>query len=158
MFTKRRALADRFWEKVDIRGPDECWPWLASTGERGYGKIMIHGPDGKAMATASRIAYELCFGPVHDGLQVLHSCDNPPCCNPGHLFLGTQLQNVADMEAKGRMSVGEEHPTAKLTAAQVAEIRHSHELQAVVGARFGVTQSNVSLIRSGKRWRAGLRP
>lgn len=83
-----------FWAKVDRRGPDECWEWTTGRERYGYGHSVL--------GTASRVAWELTNGPIPDGQRVLHSCDNPPCCNPRHLFLGTQLDNVRDMMAKGR--------------------------------------------------------
>lgn len=95
-----RPFAERFWEKVDRRSPDECWPWLGRARTSfGYGAFAI----GRDRANrAHRIAWELTNGPVPVGLSALHRCDNPPCCNPAHLFLGTQADNIADMVAKGR--------------------------------------------------------
>jgi HNH endonuclease len=94
-----RTLAERFWAKVDrSAGPDGCWPWTGARFWFGHGAIKI---DGRPWG-AHRIAWELTNGPIPDGLQANHRCDNPPCCNPAHLFLGTQLDNVRDMDAKGR--------------------------------------------------------
>lgn len=96
----RRPLAERFWKKVDRRGPDECWPWTGAT-VQGYGRLNI---DNRSVL-APRVLIEVEFGvPVPPHLRVLHHCDNPPCCNPAHLFIGTQADNVADMWAKGRAS------------------------------------------------------
>lgn len=93
-----RPLAERLWEKIDKSdGPDACWPWTGGTSGRRkckYGSI-----DGKH---AHRVVWELINGPIPDELGCLHTCDNPLCCNPKHLFLGTQADNVADMVAKGR--------------------------------------------------------
>lgn len=102
---KTRSLSERFWKKVDQNGPTHpvlgtpCWVWTASRFVRGYGALKVDdGPKGYA----HRISWELHFGPIPDGLWVLHRCDNPPCVNPAHLFLGTHLDNMADMDAKGR--------------------------------------------------------
>jgi uncharacterized protein YjiS (DUF1127 family) len=90
--------AELFWSKVKRGGPDECWPWLAATNEKGYG--VVGGKDGTTKA--NRVAWKLTNGPIPDGKCVLHRCDNPPCCNPGHLFTGTRGDNNRDMHAKGR--------------------------------------------------------
>lgn len=91
-------LATRFWAKVDRRGPDECWPWLAVTNHGGYGMVSVDN----VMRRAHRVAWELVNGPIPEGIKVLHRCDVRACCNPGHLFLGTQRANIDDMVAKGR--------------------------------------------------------
>lgn len=93
-----RPLAERFWEKVDRRGPDECWMWTASRRALGYGQIRIGGKSRKA----HRVAYELANGPIPAGMAVLHGCDNPPCVNPAHLRAGTMTDNVRDMVTRGR--------------------------------------------------------
>jgi len=93
----KRPLEERFWEKVDVRGPDECWPWTRKHNPKGYGQFRKD-----KMVQAHRMAWELTNGPIPDGLDVLHTCDNPPCCNPHHLFLGTNDDNMRDMNSKGR--------------------------------------------------------
>lgn len=95
-----KPLAERFWEKVDVRGPDECWPWKAGKIKKGYGLISIHGRS----QLAHRVAYELVKGPIPADLDVLHDCDFPPCCNPRHLWPGTHTDNMQDCIAKGRNS------------------------------------------------------
>ena len=94
------TVAD-FWSKVDVQGPDDCWLWKQSTDRHGYGQT---GHDGLHWS-AHRLAWQLSNGPIPDGLFVLHHCDNPPCCNPAHLFLGTQADNMADMVSKGRANL-----------------------------------------------------
>lgn len=99
-------LADRFWSKVDKRSDEECWNWFGciSGTEKlrkrygGRGSIRV----GDRMVVAPRVAWELTNGVIPDGLAALHKCDNPLCCNPSHLFLGTQLDNIKDRESKGR--------------------------------------------------------
>lgn len=93
------TTAERFWAKVDkSAGANACWPWTASRSPKGYGKFMLDGTP----RVASRLAWQLTFGPIEDGFYVLHHCDNPSCCNPAHLWLGTKAENNADMIRKGR--------------------------------------------------------
>lgn len=87
------TLEERFWSKVDRRGPDTCWPWLASIAYNGYGRFGIHSQGG-TMTTAHRVAYELAVGPIPAGLVVDHLCGNRACCNPSHLQAVTQRVNV----------------------------------------------------------------
>jgi hypothetical protein len=101
--TKPRELWDcfRFWSKVDQSSGD-CWTWTAAT-YQGYGRFQVGGPKGNRTVAAHRMAWELTHGPIPDKLHVLHHCDNPPCCRPEHLFLGTIRDNNADAQAKDRM-------------------------------------------------------
>lgn len=92
-----RQLWWRFWSKVLIG--NECWEWQAACHRHGHGMFALRG----RMHYAHRVAWELWYGPVPDGLFVLHRCDNPPCARPDHLFLGTQTDNMADAFQKGRM-------------------------------------------------------
>lgn len=160
-------LAVRFWRHV-VPGPiDECWLWTAAVHKTGYGVIGKNGSRGYELA--HRVSWELHFGPIPDGLQVLHKCDvnyppgditNRRCVNPHHLWLGTNRENNADMMAKGRHNhpvlFGELSGTAKLTASQVIEIRAlavQGMTQAEIGQRFGITKAHVSAIVLRKRWK-----
>jgi hypothetical protein len=89
---------ERFWSKVDIKGPDDCWEWKEFKAGGGYGRFWLNNEG----VVASRVAWVIANGPIDDGLFVCHHCDNPGCCNPSHLFVGTYLDNVADRVAKGR--------------------------------------------------------
>lgn len=121
-----RPLADRFWEKVNKDGPvpahcpelGPCWLWTASTNKAGYGKIGS-GAGGPAEQTllAPRVAWELTNDPIPAGLLALHHCDNPPCVNPAHLFLGTSRDNTQDMIAKGRRVQASGSPETRARAA-----------------------------------------
>jgi hypothetical protein len=94
----RRLTVEQFWAKVDVRGPEECWEWKRRRSHRGYGETRWGGKTERA----NRRAWLLVNGPIPIGVSVLHHCDNPPCCNPAHLFLGTHTDNMRDMAAKGR--------------------------------------------------------
>lgn len=96
---RTRSLAARFWAKVN-KTPT-CWLWTANRLPKGYGVINVGGRAG-SQQLAHRVSWELHFGPIPDGLWVLHRCDNPPCVRPDHLFLGTVQDNVDDMVTKGR--------------------------------------------------------
>lgn len=95
---QRPALAERFWAKVDRRGPEECWPWIGTIDVYGYGALSRDG----RVVKAHRMALELHSGVIPDNHSVCHRCDNPPCCNPAHLFAASQAENLLDMYRKGR--------------------------------------------------------
>lgn len=147
----------RFWSKVDCTaGLFECWLWTASLNKPGgYGRIGLNGSN----LRVHRISYELAFGSVPIDLHVLHKCDNPPCVNPSHLFLGTQLDNVRDMQHKSRDNKAhhERVNTSKLTVDQVMEIRRLYDaggmFQHELGKMFGVSQQNIFRIVHGETWR-----
>lgn len=156
---------DRFWEKVDRSGgPDACWPFTGGRNKDGYGKFAV---ERKVQVRAHRFAWELVNGPMPPGLNGCHRCDNPPCCNPAHIFPGTNAENLADMVAKGRSAVGERnimvrHPerchTARLTWEQVREIRAifaqqnppSH--QSVADA-YGISRATLRAVIYRQTWR-----
>jgi hypothetical protein len=132
--------------------PNGCWRWSRALDPQGYGTIRV----ARRNMAAHRAAWIAWRGPVPEGLCVLHRCDNPPCVNPDHLFLGTRGDNSRDMVAKGRSAFGERQGHSRLTAADVAEIRRlvaAGELtQREIGARYGVRDTAVCRIASGKRW------
>jgi hypothetical protein len=146
----KRPVAERFWEKVNKDGPipehcpelGQCWIWTAaSRGTFGYG--LLGGAPGEKGQLAHRVSWQLHFGPIPDGIKVLHHCDNPPCVRPDHLFLGTLKDNTQDMLSKRRHIV-------KLTDEQTADLRSKHasgEFSKTERAKqFGLGQSTVSRI------------
>lgn len=148
-----RPLPERFWKKVAQRGPDDCWEWQGAIDKHGYGQIKMRN---HKHVRAHRVSYEIAYGTIADGLGVLHKCDNPPCVNPAHLFLGTTADNVADKIAKGRQLRGEQIPWAILTAADVIEIRRLHEsgvTQRAIALQFGTSYKNVHNIIRHNSWK-----
>lgn len=122
-YAARSEPHHRFWRRVS-KG-DGCWEWVGLVSKSGYGKFTLHG----RTIGAHRAAWILTHGPIPPGMYVCHHCDNPPCCRPDHLFLGTPLDNLRDCSQKGRKRglLGELSPNAKLTADQVREIRSRRE-------------------------------
>ena len=146
------ADVERFWSKVDRRGLNECWPWMASHrgsgGRVGYGQFRVSG----LTVSTHRLAYLLHFGVQPGSHDVCHVCDNKLCCNPHHLFLGTPQENSADMVRKGRSKYGQSHPNARLMPTHIDVIRRSTDAQNDLAARFGVSQQHISNIQTGMRW------
>jgi len=157
---------ERFWSRVEVT--DHCWPWTLGKDKDGYGLIRYQN----RRMRAHRLAWELTHGPIPKDMHVLHHCDNPPCCNPEHLFLGTELDNRRDCIAKGRSSSGEKHPAhlhpeyfpygertfgAKLTDAAVRTILSIYEPGRTriseIATEYGVTVPAIIQILSGKSWK-----
>lgn len=157
-----RPLTDaeiaRFWSNVGKRGPDDCWEWTRARmgGTHHYGQFRAGGH----LYYAHRVSFELSREPIPDGRRVLHHCDNPPCCNPAHLFTGTAHDNTQDMLAKQRGGYtphqGSANGFSKLTEEDVRQIFAMHaqgRRQVAIAAAFGVTQANISIILKGLGWR-----
>ena len=144
----------RFWAKVDkVNGPvhplhGQCWMWTAGrVGRMGYGRFSLGGRS----VRSHRMARMIATGSDPGGGWVLHRCDNPLCVNPGHLFLGTPQDNIADMVAKNRHAFGLRLPQTRISDEEVAAIRAASGTQADIGRRYGVSQQTVSMIRTGHR-------
>ena len=163
----------RFWSKVRIRGPYDCWEWQGYRTPQGYGQFHLW--DGARMTPflAHRVAWTIAHGPIPSGLVVCHGCDHPSCVNPGndHLFTDTQAYNMCDMAQKGRSAIGdchgsrahpeclargEHHGSAKLTDEAVRDIRRAYAAggvnQKALGKEHGVGQVAISQIVTGKTW------
>lgn len=155
---------ERFWAKVRKGEPDECWEWQAGKCPFGYGFFF----DGVGDRRAHRYSWVLQNGPIEGGLFVLHRCDNPPCVNPRHLFLGTHQDNSDDKMAKGRgghpsgdltppetRARGERHGRARITSADAAEIRGLYRDGATptsLSKRYGLGRSTINHILKGHTW------
>ncbi len=160
----------RFRSKIEVHGPDECWPWIAGRDIKGYGNFHLLGQNVQSHRLAFMLERKYDPQPLH----VLHRCDNPPCVNPKHLFLGTTQDNTADRHSKGRDASGERsgaklhperwwqrgefhrRPGAKITEAQVREIRQLCERgihRDIIASRFEISTSNVAMIVNGRTWK-----
>lgn len=135
---------DRFWKKTES-DQNGCLLWTAGRFKDGYGGFYIKG----SMHRAHRVSWEISCGVIPDGLQVLHSCDNPLCVNPEHLFLGSPDDNMKDMSKKFRGGRGQ----AKLTETDVAAIRSSREIAKELGRKYNVTESTICYVRRGDTWK-----
>jgi hypothetical protein len=165
---KRKSLEERFWEKVDFKGKDECWEWKGGCFSDGYGSFKI---DGKTIRS-HRISYELSKGEIPKSLFVCHTCDNPKCVNPNHLFLGTNKDNLQDAVKKGRIATGDRNGThthpekvargelsgmSKLTESQVLEIRKIYAVgnitQLELARTYGMSKKGINYIINNKTWK-----
>lgn len=159
-----KFINQRFWDTIDRRGPDKCWPWMGRLNPGGYG-IFSKWRKGKF---AHRYVYELTFGRVSQGMCVCHRCDNRRCCNPKHLFEGTRTENQLDCVRKDRHAKGERQGTSKLTRDAIISIRSKYAKVARPSGRtkrgsgkgivalakeFGVSKSLIHYIVTKAAWK-----
>lgn len=147
-------LVTRLMAGIDFRGDDECWPWTKGKDENGYGRLRRDGKN----ATASRLMLEIhLMRPLDRSEECLHECDNPSCCNPAHLKVGTHKQNFQGATERRRVASGERHPHTKLTEAQVIEIRARYAAGEAphreLAEEYGVSRKCVQRIVLGTDWR-----
>jgi hypothetical protein len=161
-------ILNRFWSKVERKGPNECWLWKAGRFKRGYGLFYLH----RKLQKAHRASFQIHHGEIPPGKCVCHTCDNPLCVNPAHLWIGSVAENNKDRSIKGRSATGdrsgarthihlvprgERAAHAKVTASDVIEIRRRYNeggvSQKSLGDEFGITQSVVSKIILRENWR-----
>lgn len=156
----KRPLKNRFWEKVDKRGPQgpyvdtPCWVWTACVNRRGYGQIGVRT---SRPVAAHRVSWELHHGPIPTGQHVLHRCHNPGCVRPDHLYLGSYTDNAKDRVIAGRVNPvqGASHPNAILTETDVLAILHARQNGATarqLARQYGIAVTTVADICSGRSW------
>lgn len=161
---KRPSRAERFWSKVDIKGPDECWPWKGYRQKSGHCHFTWTATHTTAVIIgAHRAAWILTYGEELSfrSMLVCHKCDNPPCVNPSHLFVGTQTDNMQDALKKGRLRplpvyLGIDNVNAKLTPERVRELRSRYsdgETLSALARSFGMARATLRRIVNGDGWR-----
>jgi hypothetical protein len=132
----------RFWSHVRRKPESDCWIWIGSKDAKGYGRVIIR----QKLYSAHRVSWSIINGKIPSSLDVLHDCDNPSCCNPGHLHLGDCATNIAEAKQRGRLArqTGESNGTSKLTNKEAARLREDHERGWSVrklGAKYGISSS-----------------
>jgi hypothetical protein len=142
--------------RLPLGSAAECWEWPAARTKHGYG-VFTHQ---HKQYYAHRVAYAVFHGPIPDGMDICHTCDNPACCNLDHLWAGTPADNARDMVSKGRgkgkVFRGEDHPMSKLTADEASAIRKLADEgmnQMEIARQFGVSQSTVMGVRTRRTWK-----
>jgi hypothetical protein len=154
VITLSAGLIRRFDRKVNKS--DGCWNWCGYKDKRGYGKIRLGSTQATPMVLAHRVAWAIQYGDPGQNV-VCHSCDNPTCVNPDHLFIGTIADNNRDMRSKGRHAYGERHGKTKLSIEDVAAIKSAYANKAgsmkTIGSLYGVGAMHVCRIVNGTRWR-----
>lgn len=139
----------RFWSKVAVtQNTCRCWEWQGRRSSYGYGEFKLRG----ASTQAHRVAVQLAGARLGDESVVMHTCDNPACCNPTHLVVGTHASNVADRVAKGRSAKGSSNGRSKLTEEQVRAIRADDRMLTEVAKDYGVCVATISHIRQRRIW------
>lgn len=150
-------IENKLWDKIKIGKDNECWECTANPDRHGYGRIADKGKK----IFAHRIAYKLYYGILPDDKDVLHKCDNPPCCNPKHLFLGTHKDNMRECAERGRSKNPvfhyEDHPLAKLDWEKVKDIRSNYRglsgEQKYYSNKYGVTTAAIRNVLTEKTWK-----
>jgi hypothetical protein len=136
--------------------PNMCWEWQGTKNEHGYGYFSIPNDGKNKKIKAHRLSYYIHYKVDPIGFLVRHKCDNPACCNPNHLELGTTQDNVDDMKNRGRMAVGEMYPRTKRTAAEVLEIRRLFEngmSRREIAEKFNIPRSSVISLILRREWK-----
>lgn len=150
--SQRVPTSELFWSRV-VRGTEsECWLWVGPLRPHGHGSCRLLGEQ-----IAHRVAYRLAVGEIPPGSYVCHRCNNPPCCNPAHLYVGDAYTNAQDLVARRRESEGFTDRRARLTWAQVCEMRARFAAggvtQTALAGEYGVSLSQVQRVVRGKQWR-----
>lgn len=153
---KKQGIEERFWSKVNIRGKNDCWNWIAGGRGEGYGALNINNK----IIDSHRVAWILINGEIPNNLYVLHRCNNRACCNPSHLYLGTQSDNMKDAYLAGINIIvtprGENNHLSKLKSSEVSEIRNLLSLGkrcCEICKEFNVNKRTISDIKNGRTWK-----
>lgn len=167
----RKIPKDRneiFWSRVNRLDDNACWEWIGYMNTNGYGEFTVN----RVKLSPHRLSYEIAYGDIPKGMFVCHHCDNPKCCNPEHLFIGTSKDNMIDAARKGRTSRGDNHymrmfpekvmrheknGSHKLTEEQVSEIREMYDSGDVrlrpIAKKYDISHVQVSNIVNRRQWK-----
>ena len=145
-------ITERLWRYARRGAPDECWHWQGPRSKDGYGYLSERVS--RSVVKAHRVSWQFHYGAIPASLCVLHKCDAPSCVNPAHLFLGTQRDNIRDMENKGRRARGESFSTTRLTAAKVLAIRAARRDKSIntLAREYGVGRATISAVCARTTW------
>lgn len=157
-----KEIKERFWAKVNKEVDTDCWEWSAAKSTFGYGRFKVKGK----LESPHRISYELSYGKIPKGLFVCHTCDNPSCVNPDHLFSGTRSDNMKDCASKGRLPIcnvntrkqvrGEGSKQSSLTEKDVLDIRRrlaEGEKGSDLAREYKIWKTSISCIKHRKTWK-----
>jgi hypothetical protein len=155
-WTDDPAVRERFFQKVEKDGHTGCWVWTGASNPRGYGRVRIND----VLRHSHRVSYRFHCGPIPDGVQVNHHCDNPPCVNPDHLYTGTQAENLADAKERGglveNLPRGDKHHRSVLSARDALAICHLYEdtdhTYRSLADLFGVGKGTIQCVLQGDSW------
>lgn len=152
-FVKRtqEQIEKDFWDRVSQLGPFSCWNWLGYKRVTGHGQVKVYGKN----EDTHRYAYRLTKGEIPEGLVVRHKCDNPSCCNPNHLEVGTHQDNVADRVLRNRSAVGVSNGNSKLNPDKIRDIRTrllDGQTKTQVAKIYMVDPSCIKSIETGRNW------
>jgi hypothetical protein len=145
------STKERFYSKFNVNEDNGCWEWIANKLPKGYGRFK----ENDTSKVAHRVSYEMHIGHIKEGMIICHHCDNPPCVNPFHLFMGTHKDNVIDKKSKGRDIIGEKNGRSKLTEKDIPVIRRllaSKIRQVDIAKQFGLANRTISAINTGHTW------
>ena len=149
---KRTMLAD-VWNRIDVKEDNECWEWIGKKNRGGYGVMCMDYKN----RMVHRLVYADKIGPIPDGMCVCHTCDNPGCCNPSHMWIGTRGDNNTDRSRKGRtnyvVTLGERHGGSVLTWEQVDAIRNERRVSSrKLAAKYNVSHTTIQKVQRGETW------
>lgn len=146
---RRITIEEAFWRKAKKGDPNDCWEWSGLHDQQGYPVL----PYNKNTQRACRVAAKISCGEIKKDEHACHRCGNKRCCNPSHIYAGSPKQNNSDKLIHGTQPMGESSYQSKLRDEQIREIRASKETNSKLGIKYGVSSSNISMIRTRRTWR-----
>lgn len=143
----RGTVEERFWNHVKKGKKNECWEWEGFTDKDGYGKMRTEGTN----EGVHRVSFRIHGGNIPKGMKVLHKCNNPPCCNPNHLYCGNQTQNMQDRIKAGNFKYGQDHHNSVISDETVKMIKEDTGTYKFLAEKYGCSASQVGNIKRGSQ-------